>query len=47
MSAGRKIAVKPKTARHPVRPRAEKVDIDTAHDAIARRFPKVLAELAK
>ena len=47
MSAGPKITVKPKTALRPVRQRAAKVDIDTAHDAIATRFPNVLAKLAK
>lgn len=31
----------------PVRPRPDAPDIAALHDRIARRFPKVLAELAK
>jgi hypothetical protein len=47
VSADPKIAVKPPTAKFPVRPRAVKLDIVEAHKAIAARFPQVLAELAK
>jgi hypothetical protein len=47
VSTGRKITAQPKTSTHPVRPGPEKVSIAASHKAIAKRFPKVLAELAK
>ena len=34
-------------ATHPVRPRPAKFDIAKAEEAIAARYPKVLAALAK
>lgn len=34
-------------AKHPVQPRARKLDIGEAHRAIASTYPKILAELAK
>ena len=34
-------------AKHPVRPRRERVTVATAHKTIAKRYPKTLAELAK
>jgi hypothetical protein len=34
-------------ATHPVRPPAERVDLVDAYKRIAKRFPKVMAELAK
>lgn len=38
----------PKTkVKHPVRPRATKLNVAEAHKAIASQFPKILAELAK
>ena len=47
MSTAPKIPAKDTTAKHPVRPRAAKLGIARAHEAIAQRYPKVLAELAK
>ncbi len=47
MSKAPKIAAKAPIAKHPVRPRAAKLDVVRAHKLIARRYPKVLAELAK
>jgi hypothetical protein len=36
-----------KGGSHPVKPGKAKVDVREAHARIAKRFPKVLAELAK
>jgi hypothetical protein len=47
VTAAPKTAARSKIVTHPVRPRAVKVDIVEASKAIAKRFPKVLAELAK
>jgi hypothetical protein len=47
VSSSPKTAATPKMAKHPVRPRAVKVDIADAHKAVAKRFPRVLSELAK
>jgi hypothetical protein len=35
------------TPTHPPRPKPGKLDIAAAHKSIVRRYPKVLAELAK
>ena len=44
-------APKPETGKakptHPPRPKPGKLDVAAAHKSIVRRYPKVLAELAK
>jgi len=47
VNTARKTAPQTTQATHPVRPHAGGLNIDALHDAIAKRFPKVLAELAK
>lgn len=47
VSAAQKANVMPRPATHPVRSRSGQLDIAALHAAIVRRFPKVLAELAK
>ncbi|HZC15512.1 MAG TPA: hypothetical protein VE309_02010 [Caulobacteraceae bacterium] len=47
MTTARKPAPEAAQTTHPVRPQPGKLDIAAMHDAIAKRFPKVLAELAK
>jgi len=44
MSVARKTIAK---VKQPARPRAEKADAKTATTDIARRYPKILAELGK
>jgi hypothetical protein len=34
-------------AKHPVRPRRERVNVAAAHKSISKRYPKTLAKLAK
>jgi hypothetical protein len=36
-----------KGVAHSVRPTSGPVDVKAAHDRISKRFPKILAELAK
>jgi len=47
VSAVRKTVHDTTVAKHPVRPRAGGPSIAAMHAAIAKRYPKVLAELAK
>ncbi|MDR3513617.1 MAG: hypothetical protein P4L73_18425 [Caulobacteraceae bacterium] len=47
MTTARKTAPATAKAANPVRPRPDAPDIAASHAKIARRFPKVLAELAK
>ncbi|HEV2366115.1 MAG TPA: hypothetical protein VGS12_18190 [Caulobacteraceae bacterium] len=46
MSTAKKMVAKT-GAEHPVLPRTKKVDLVDAYKQIAKRYPKVMAELAK
>jgi len=47
VSTERKLAPEAPKARHPARPSKAALDLKARHDRIAKRFPKVLSELAK